>query len=90
MVRVLDALQEAAARADVARSVHGTSRGGEVTLSGRQEFLTVAEAAAVRGCSTRAITKAIASGRLPAERHGHSWWIGAADLDQYRYGRSRA
>lgn len=90
MVRVLDALQEAAAAADAGSSGAGTTAVGGVTLDARQQYLTTAEAAVVCGCTPRAIVKAIGQGRLRAEQHGHLWLIGTADLDTYRFGRSSA
>jgi excisionase family DNA binding protein len=38
-------------------------------------WVTTDEAAAARGCSRRAIVKAIAAGRLPAQRQGRRWRV---------------
>jgi excisionase family DNA binding protein len=43
-------------------------------------WVTTDEAAAARGCSRRAIVKAIAAGRLPAQRQGRRWRVDAAAL----------
>jgi excisionase family DNA binding protein len=43
-------------------------------------WVSTDEAAAVRGCTRRAIVKAIAAGRLPARRQGRRWRVDAAAL----------
>jgi excisionase family DNA binding protein len=51
-------------------------------------LLTVTEAAALRRVSGAAIRKAIAAGRLPAQRHGSQWLIREIDV-RAEHGKTR-
>jgi excisionase family DNA binding protein len=43
-------------------------------------WVTTDEAATVLGCTPRAVVKAIAAGRLPAQRQGRRWRVDATAL----------
>lgn len=87
--RLLYALHMAAQRADAFDSVtapfDSSATGTVPRVSGT---VSVAEAAALMGCSTRHVRALIASGRLRAERVGaRVWAIDASALDHYRHDR---
>ena len=48
--------------------------------------LTTGQAASLLGVTSRAVTKAITEGRLPAERSGSRWLIDADNVTLYRAG----
>lgn len=52
--------------------------------------LTTAEAGQLLGIGSRAIRKAIAEGRLQAERHGDTWRISREEVEHYRAARQAA
>ncbi|MFH8404845.1 excisionase family DNA-binding protein [Streptomyces sp. NPDC018019] len=88
--QLLYALHTAAQRAEAFDSVtapfDSSATGTTPDPSGT---VSVAEAAALMGCSTRHVRALIASGRLPAERVGaRVWAIDAAALDHYRHHRT--
>ena len=47
------------------------------------DFLTVEEAAELRGCTTQGIRKAIKEKRLSAERKGRQWFIIKSEFDKF-------
>jgi excisionase family DNA binding protein len=89
MMVVLDAIQSAAIAEDSrSGSVVGTMVGDPVSLEMTDEPLVTSGQAALRlGCTARAITKAIACGRLLGRKVGNQWLIAEHDLETYRYGR---
>jgi len=53
------------------------------TVSGRAQFLTVAEVAGIMRVSTMTVYRLIKSGELPAARVGKSYRIREDDLDAF-------
>jgi len=53
------------------------------TMSGRAQFLTVAEVAGIMRVSTMTVYRLIKSGELPAARVGKSYRIREDDLDAF-------
>lgn len=51
------------------------------------EELTTNQAAEILGVTPRRVLQLIASGRLPAEKHGRDWAIKATDLELVRVRR---
>ncbi|KPC91906.1 helix-turn-helix domain-containing protein [Streptomyces albus] len=88
--RLLYALHTAAQRVEAFDSVtapfDSTSATG--TAPRPSGTVSVAEAAALMGCTPRHVRALITSGRLPAERVGaRVWAIDAEALDHYRHDR---
>ncbi len=87
--RLLYALHTAAQHADAFDSAtapfDSSATGTPPRTSGT---VSVAEAAALMGCTTRHVRTLIAAGRLPAERVGaRVWAIDADGLNHYRHHR---
>jgi excisionase family DNA binding protein len=49
-----------------------------------QEWLTTAEVAELHGIGTKAVTRAIREGRLPATPRGHAYFIRRADAENWK------
>jgi excisionase family DNA binding protein len=81
--RELDELRPALAAIAQAAEVERVAAAVRLRASpdvGTDGWVSTDEAAAVRGCTRRAIVKAIAAGRLPARRQGREWRVDAAAL----------
>jgi excisionase family DNA binding protein len=48
------------------------------------EWLTTAEVALLHGLGTKAVTRAIREGRLPATPRGHAYFIRRADAENWK------
>jgi|GEM_PF-2874178 excisionase family DNA binding protein len=66
-----------------AADAHRSGNGTEHVVGQRKQpkLMTTTEAAKAIGVTDRCIRKRIATGRLPAERHGGSWLINPAQLN---------
>lgn len=88
-IGVLSALNAAAAREEErSSSAAGTVVADSGIIGSRSDAgrVTATEAAALLGCTDRAIRKACTEGRLPAVKLGNAWFIDAQDLDRHRFG----
>lgn len=65
-------------------SATGTDRAPAAEPVASSLWLSTSEAADLLEVTPRAVTKAIAAGRLPAQRHGRDWRISREDLEHYR------
>lgn len=90
VINVLHALNAAAAREEEQSSANGTDFGEKRIMDSIQggSWVTCREAAALLQCTDRAIRKACGQGRLPATKHGITWFINVQDLDRYRFGEA--
>ena len=71
----------------------GTDRGTQEAGTPPQatpspQWLTTTHAARSLGIGTRAVRKAIHTGRLPAQWAGGCWWINPEDVEHYRARRA--
>ena len=76
VLELLDALEQ------------GSDHGTEETPGGTMDvgrFLSTGEVASILECSSRAVTKAIAAGRLAGNRVGDVWLVAETDLEKYRH-----
>jgi excisionase family DNA binding protein len=69
-------------------SATGTTEAAQPELGPISGWLSTGEAAGLLGVTPRAVVKAIARGKLPAERLGGRHRISREDLEQYRAGRA--
>lgn len=69
-------------------SVCGTSMAEGAEPGAGSQWLTSKAAGALLGIGARAVRKAIAADRLPAELHGGSWRISREDAEHYRAARA--
>ncbi len=70
-------------------SVFGTRPRSVPELAPPSAWLSPAEVADQLSVTSRAITKACQSGRLPAERVGDRWWISRVHFEHYRAARQQ-
>jgi excisionase family DNA binding protein len=62
----------------------GQNRAPNADTMASSQRLTTRQAASITGVSDRTIRRAIAAGRLPAERVGHIYLINRQDVGRYR------
>lgn len=88
---VLVALRDAGHRWAAAHSsVSGTSHDSSDGEDPRYGWLSTTEVARQLGITARAVTKAIAAGRLPAQLLGSRWVLNPEDVAQYAAQREAA